>query len=569
MAARARSNVDHTRLISKSIFVTNFPDNTTSKDLWEVCKGYGTVVDVFIPDRKSKAGKRFAFVRFIKVDNVDRLVGNLCTLWIGRMHLHANVARFDRPPIHSSRPNISTRPAANGASSFASVLKGNPNNFNHIASSPAMVLDDECVVERDLDNFVMGEVKDFSSINNLRVLLSNEGFQHVRLAYLGGLWVMIELTSVQTKMRFMKHVGVASWFSQLCKAQPDFVSRERIVWIDIEGVPLHAWSRPTFSKIGSRWGEVIELEDNKEDCFARKRICIKTKLEDNILEKFKIIVRGKNFVIRAKELFVWSPTFNDNKEVDDYSEDDSVNGAEEINGDISKQMNLDDETDIEGVSDTVFDDKADSLGHEHTQNLSPNEKENSSDPFNLYNLLNKRDKGEANSGLDSSIPFPPGFTPEREFQHVDAQEVQGMENYLSKRRSEGLSSRVLEDAQPLNEHASPSIDSKKKQITRSSWWFQMNCLSLNVQGLGSKAKKDWIKELNNKHKVNFLSVQETKLDCIFDMDVKVLWVDSQKHIGFSLRSPFGGDRPGRVKRKNQKASAKKAAGGDADEDDEE
>ncbi|GJS35391.1 RNA-directed DNA polymerase, eukaryota [Tanacetum coccineum] len=337
---KARSNVDHTRLISKSIFVTNFPDNTTSKDLWEVCKGYGTVVDVFIPDRKSKAGKRFAFVRFIKVDNVDRLVGNLCTLWIGRMHLHANVARFDRPPIQSSRPNISTRPAANGVSSFTSVLKGNPNNFNHIASSPAMVLDDECVVERDLDNFVMGEVKDFSSINNLRVLLSNEGFQHVRLAYLGGLWVMIELTSVQTKMRFMKHVGVASWFSQLCKAQPDFVSRERIVWIDIEGVPLHAWSRPTFSKIGSRWGEVIELEDNKEDCFARKRICIKTKLEDNILEKFKIIVRGKNFVIRAKELFVWSPTFNDNKEVDDYSEDDSVNGAEEINGDISKQMNL-------------------------------------------------------------------------------------------------------------------------------------------------------------------------------------------------------------------------------------
>ncbi|GJY19601.1 RNA-directed DNA polymerase, eukaryota, partial [Tanacetum coccineum] len=471
----ARSNVDHTRLISKSIFVSNFSDNTTSKDLWEVCKGYGTVVDVFIPDRKSKAGKRFVFVRFIKVDNVDRLVGKLCTLWIGCMHLHANVARFDRPPIHSSRPNISTRPAANGASSFASVLKGNLDNFNHIASSPAMVLDDECVVDRDLDNFVMGEVNDFSSINNLRVLLSNEGFQH---------------------------------FSQLFKAQPDFVSGEWIVWIDIEGVPLHAWSRPTFSKIGPRWGEVIELEDNKEDCFARKRICIKTKLEDNILEKFKIIVRGKNFVIRAKELFVWFPTFNDNKEVDDYSEDDSDNGAEEKNNDI------------------IFDDKVDSLGHEHTQNLSPNEKENSSDPFNLYNLLNKRDKGEANSGLDSSIPFPPGFTPEREFQHVDAQEVQGMENSLSKRRSEGLSSRVLEDAQPLNEHVSPSIDSKKKQVARywrSSRWFPMNCLSLNVQGLGSKAKKDWIKELNNKHKVNFLSVQETKLDCISDMDVKVLW----------------------------------------------
>ncbi|KZV43429.1 hypothetical protein F511_30383 [Dorcoceras hygrometricum] len=46
-------------------------------------------------------------------------------------------------------------------------------------------------------------------------------------------------------------------------------------------------------------------------------------------------------------------------------------------------------------------------------------------------------------------------------------------------------------------------------------------------------------------------------------------VDSQKHIDFSLTSPFGGGRPGRVKRKNQKAAAKKASGGDGDEDDEE
>lgn len=38
--------------------------------------------------------------------------------------------------------------------------------------------------------------------------------------------------------------------------------------------------------------------------------------------------------------------------------------------------------------------------------------------------------------------------------------------------------------------------------------------------------------------------------------------DSQKHIDFSLTSPFGQGPPGRVKRKNMKAAAKKAAGGD-------
>ncbi|KAF7850554.1 hypothetical protein BT93_L5305 [Corymbia citriodora subsp. variegata] len=45
-------------------------------------------------------------------------------------------------------------------------------------------------------------------------------------------------------------------------------------------------------------------------------------------------------------------------------------------------------------------------------------------------------------------------------------------------------------------------------------------------------------------------------------------VDSQKHIDFSLTSPFGGGRPGRVKRKNLRAAAKKASGGDGDEEDE-
>lgn len=42
-------------------------------------------------------------------------------------------------------------------------------------------------------------------------------------------------------------------------------------------------------------------------------------------------------------------------------------------------------------------------------------------------------------------------------------------------------------------------------------------------------------------------------------------VDSQKHIDFALNSPFGGGRPGRVKRKNMQ----KGGGGGGDEEDDE
>ncbi|GJW94067.1 RNA-directed DNA polymerase, eukaryota [Tanacetum coccineum] len=51
-------------------------------------------------------------------------------------------------------------------------------------------------------------------------------------------------------------------------------------------------------------------------------------------------------------------------------------------------------------------------------------------------------------------------------------------------------------------------------------------LSLNVQGLGHKTKKEWIKELNFKHRSNFLAIQETKMDCIYDMDIKFMWGNS-------------------------------------------
>merc|ERR1712192_277893 len=43
----------------------------------------------------------------------------------------------------------------------------------------------------------------------------------------------------------------------------------------------------------------------------------------------------------------------------------------------------------------------------------------------------------------------------------------------------------------------------------------------------------------------------------------IVRLDSQKHIDFSLKSPFGGGRPGRVKRKNAKNGDD--AGSEADE----
>nr|GEX67369.1 RNA-directed DNA polymerase, eukaryota, reverse transcriptase zinc-binding domain protein [Tanacetum cinerariifolium] len=75
MSGSQRSKEGDVQKISTSVFVTNFPDGYGAKDLWNTCKLYGHVVDVFIPDRRTKAGKRFGFVRFIKVRVVKALHG--------------------------------------------------------------------------------------------------------------------------------------------------------------------------------------------------------------------------------------------------------------------------------------------------------------------------------------------------------------------------------------------------------------------------------------------------------------------------------------------------------------
>lgn len=46
----------------------------------------------------------------------------------------------------------------------------------------------------------------------------------------------------------------------------------------------------------------------------------------------------------------------------------------------------------------------------------------------------------------------------------------------------------------------------------------------------------------------------------------VVRLDSQKHIDFALTSPYGGGRPGRVKRKRAAAAAKKEGGDEEEEE---
>ncbi|GJZ37967.1 nucleotide-binding alpha-beta plait domain-containing protein [Tanacetum coccineum] len=186
-----RSKEDDVAKISTSIFVSNFPDSVSAKDLFHSCKQYGHVVDSFIPMKRLKDGKRFGFVRFINVFNVERLVNNLCTIWLNRCKLHANIARFNRDQKngnkyktanqkkHEGRKNTFYDPSKEAGTfdsrnSFVNVLKGT-NMVKETDSSPVIVLEEDCLNSKDLSNSLIGRVKDVGSLSNLKKVLCNEG----------------------------------------------------------------------------------------------------------------------------------------------------------------------------------------------------------------------------------------------------------------------------------------------------------------------------------------------------------------------------------------------------------
>nr|GEX69115.1 nucleotide-binding alpha-beta plait domain-containing protein [Tanacetum cinerariifolium] len=187
-----------------------------------------------------------------------------------------------------------------GRNSYMKALKrGNRVEAEDTKSEPSIVLGDECVNDNNLSNALLGRVKEFASLANLKLALGNEGFRDITIKYLGELWVLLEFKSEESKNKFKDNVSVASWFSQIIEASTYFVVEGRIAWV-----------------------ELLDVDDQEETCFHSKRLCIHMKSGKSINEEFKILYRGKTYWIRANETPGWVPDFNE--EADDEDETNSM-----------------------------------------------------------------------------------------------------------------------------------------------------------------------------------------------------------------------------------------------------
>nr|GEX78437.1 RNA-directed DNA polymerase, eukaryota [Tanacetum cinerariifolium] len=315
--------------------------------------------------------------------------------------------------------------------------------------------------------------------------------------------------------------------THLCNAQQDFVANERIVWVDIEVVPLHAWSRNTFLNIGSIWGEVMEVDDGNDDLFARKRLCIRTNQVDNILESFKISVKGKVFRIRAKELFVWSPSFSDAPEASHFSDDES------INGDAENVMEV--KSDSEAIFDTFFGDNKDEKECAKVVGQPSIANEGSTDPFNIYELLNKRDKDAGKFDTETRVPYPPGFTPPKNSQGLEDQHLEDADFVRSQSKSEGCNSHIFEGVVNSNINLSPKDCAKGNLCKEGGSILEVLDEMIKVGQAMGFAMDGCTRDMENI--IRSQGEHETKMEKISEMEIKYLW--GNYNFGYSISEALG------------------------------
>ncbi|GJX27693.1 hypothetical protein Tco_0235772 [Tanacetum coccineum] len=139
-------------------------------------------------------------------------------------------------------------------------------------------------------------------------------------------------------------------------------------------------------------------------------------------------------MVRAKELFTWTPSFESIKEHDYSSEDESVQGV--------------------GSKENKYNTYEKEESMEHSVHV---DKEISADPFGLNDLLGLKKPVEENLEPSPSLSHPPGFSPVGSLNSSDKE--------LNKEFSPTISAKVMNNSQVVHEDV--SFNSVVVQVLRT------------------------------------------------------------------------------------------------------
>ncbi|KAK9062745.1 hypothetical protein SSX86_019934 [Deinandra increscens subsp. villosa] len=437
---------------STTVYVTNLPPLITKKGIMDRCAKVGSVVDAFIPEKSSSLGKRYAFVRFVKGSDMslgskeDQNQAGVVFLrvpilkpftweFLSKILQSTRYGKKVPGPFEGVHGHGSNEPVSNGVN--VNILDKTAGKFNgspgvtcrgakdagsKSCSSDAVEVKKSVKEIGDIPVELLGSGDGFSnslcikvnnihSLCNLHHLVSNEGFKNVSFRYLGGLWVRVDCSSKEECIKFSKCEGLKLVFHSCFKPSGGMVIKERVIWLEIRGLPLCAWNNAVFHHIAKQWGENLFGEEDIEEPLSCGRVCILTDRMDRIQEVASVNVNGLSYLVEVVEIQSWSPSFGKNG--DDSSESEEEGDADGFSNSDNDNFSINNDLDVGCNQSALHKDEgfAHSV-HEVETNRSSNPQENDcddgmGDPRNIKEFLNNFEVGKS---VSLSLSVPPGFS---------------------------------------------------------------------------------------------------------------------------------------------------------------
>ncbi|GJY68395.1 RNA-directed DNA polymerase, eukaryota [Tanacetum coccineum] len=400
--------------------------------------------------------------------------------------------------------------------SYANVLNGTesnqPSTQNKTILKSVTLEESDLIDTSDVKNAILAKVRDFHLIDNINIVLNKEGFYNFQCKYIGGLWLWIEFDSHEACLNLQNNKEISWYFSQVKLIHQHFVIDERVVWIEISGLPLNAWSPKAFKKVANIWGSPLLVDEDPNETVSIGKVCIKTKILGHIKDTCKVTVLGKSFNVSVNEFADWNPEIKDSVSISS------------INSDKVQPVNHED-----GLSDYGFTDKEDG----EIPNFSANEevdrvKNTQWDEDNDFGN-SKPEKKETSSKDNPETPVedsktfskPPGF----EAFNSNSNNSCIRKSFPRHNQSSHCSSAPVKSSHINNSHTNP-LSKHGSMIEALVSQIEMGkVLGYDMEGRANKCKS--IAKLCIKHKISFLGIQETHISKLNPFKVKSIWGNSQ------------------------------------------
>ncbi|GJU82491.1 hypothetical protein Tco_1284856 [Tanacetum coccineum] len=221
--------------VATSFYVSNIPDSLDAKGLWKACLSYARLVDAYIANKLSKEEKDSALFIFLEL----------------RMRLiSSNPYQIYR--LTNTKPHPS----------FDSLFHNKPNPVTTTPSQAitrSVILNDHDLISvEDSPTVILVKLKDVDSMSNMYMICKNEGFLDMKIHHVEGLWIWIQFPSSLSCANFQDNASMQCLHTSIKPASPSFKEDERLIWVEINGLPLCAWGSNAFKKVVVH-GEIFEV----------------------------------------------------------------------------------------------------------------------------------------------------------------------------------------------------------------------------------------------------------------------------------------------------------------------